>query len=183
IENLVHEISETCHAHDLPLFLEPVSYSLDTSVSKSSAEFAAGRPEVVCETARRLSALGPDVLKLEFPIDAAFDEDDSHWQAACQAISQVCQVPWALLSAGVDFPVFERQVRIACQGGASGFLGGRAIWKECIAMAPADRQQFLQTTGLERLKTLSNLAQQHGRPWTDFYQPIEAKEDWYISYA
>lgn len=183
IENVVRDVTATCHAHDLPLFVEPVSYSLDTTVSKSSADFARQRPAVVRETARRFSQLGADVLKLEFPVDADFDDDTDHWQAACDALSAVCTVPWALLSAGVDFQVFERQVETACRSGASGFLCGRAIWKECIAMTAGHRQQFLSTTGTDRVKRLSELADRLGRPWTDYYQPIAVTEDWYTTYA
>ena len=183
IENLVHEIADTCHASDIPLFVEPVSYSLDENVSKSSAAFAEGRPAVVRETARRFSALGADVLKLEFPVDAKFDNDQDHWTAACSAISENCDVPWALLSAGVDFAIFERQVEIACRSGASGFLGGRAIWKECVAMSPEARQQFLASTAKDRLQRLVDLTCAHGRPWTDYHEPMAASEDWYIHYA
>ncbi len=183
IEALVRQITDTCHAHDIALFVEPVSYSLDTSVSKSSVEFASQRPEIVRETARRFSRLGADVLKLEFPVDADFDSDSASWQSACEAVNAVCEVPWALLSAGVDFAVFERQVETACRSGASGFLCGRAIWKECVAMSTDQRQQFLSTIGTDRVRRLNDLANRLGRPWTDHYQPIQITEDWYTTYS
>lgn len=183
IETLVRDTAAACHVSDLPLFVEPLSYSLQTDVSKSSAEFAKQRPQIVRETARRLSALGPDILKMEFPVDADFDSDEVSWQAACSAISEACSVPWVLLSAGVDFSVFERQALIACQNGASGFLAGRAIWKECVKMSPEERQQFLSVRAVERLTRLNELTLKYGRPWTDFYQPIAASEDWYIHYS
>src|SRR5690349_10675009 len=77
IEQLVQKVIQDCHSVDLPLFVEPVSYSLDAKVSKSSAEFAVTRPKVVQETARRIGRLKPDVLKLEFPVDAEFDSDEA----------------------------------------------------------------------------------------------------------
>lgn len=183
IETLVRDTAAACHASDLPLFVEPLSYSLQANVSKSSAEFAAQRPQIVRETARRLSALGPDILKMEFPVDADFDTDEVSWQAACSAISEASSIPWVLLSAGVDFSVYERQVLVACQNGASGFLAGRAIWKECIKMSPEERQQFLSVRGVERLTRLNESTLRYGRPWTDFYQPMAAPEDWYIHYS
>lgn len=183
IEKLVRDTASACHAHDLPLFLEPLSYSLDAEVSKNSSAFAAQRPAVVRETARRLSALGPDILKMEFPVDAAFDTDETSWQAACNAVSQASTVPWVLLSAGVDFNVFERQTLIACQNGASGFLAGRAIWKECVKMSSEERQLFLSVRAVERLTRLNDVTLKYARPWTDFYQPAPAPEDWYIHYS
>jgi tagatose 1,6-diphosphate aldolase len=182
IETLICQVAGDCHRHDLPLFVEPLMYSLDGSIPTRSAEFARTRTAVLCETARRLSGLGPDVLKLEFPVDVVYDNDVGVWQRACEAISAACAVPWVLLSAGVEFDIFERQVRTACQGGASGFLGGRAIWKECIGMNRADRQTFLKTTGVERLNRLSAIADELARPWTDFYKPQPVGEDWFTTY-
>jgi tagatose 1,6-diphosphate aldolase len=182
IEGLVRQVAEDCHRNDLPLFLEPLAYSLDGAISVHSADFARTRPAVVGETARRLSRLGPDVLKLEFPADVAFDDDQNSWRDACEAVSTACAVPWVLLSAGVDFDTFERQVRIACQAGASGFLGGRAIWKDCIGMSWVQRQAFLRTMGTERLNRLSAIADELARPWTEFYNPPPVGEDWFTRY-
>ncbi len=182
IEALVKDIRDQCHQHDLPLFVEPISYSLDASVTKSSAAFAEQRPAIVRETAQRFSRLQPDVLKLEFPIDVDFNTDTDQWNAACEAISTICDVPWVLLSAGVDFDIFERQVLAACQHGASGFLAGRAIWKECVPMSPEDRQSFLKTGAVDRLKSLTDITGQHARRWTEFYQPLATTEDWYSHY-
>lgn len=182
IEGVARSVAEECHRHDLPLFLEPVSYSLDKSISKSSAEFAATRPEVVRKTAERLCQTGADVLKMEFPVDADFNQDEDEWRSACAAISAASSVPWVLLSAGVDFETFERQTRIACAAGSSGFLAGRAIWKECVAMSAEDRAQFLRATALERLQKLSDITAELARPWTDFYAPIGTAAEWYRSY-
>lgn len=183
IEGVVADVIAECHRYDLPLFLEPVSYSLDKNVAKDSAAFAETRPAVVQETARRLGALKPDILKLEFPVDSLHNPDQAAWRAACEAISTVVDVPWVLLSAGVDYSVFEPQVQVACESGASGFLAGRAIWKECITMAAEEREEFLNTEAVERTWTLMDIAVAHARPWTAFYTPIPAEADWFKGYA
>jgi tagatose 1,6-diphosphate aldolase len=183
IEALVKHVADECHRYDLPLFVEPLAYSLDARISRKSEAFAAALPAIVCETARRLSQTGADVLKLEFPIDAAYHADPGAWRAACEAVSAACSVPWVILSAGVDFPTFEQQVQIACQAGASGFLGGRAIWKEAVSMSAGERSTFLTTTGIERLTRLAAVAAEYARPWTDFYTPPAAVEKWFATYA
>jgi tagatose 1,6-diphosphate aldolase len=183
LEDVVRQVADDCHAHDLPVFVEPVCYSMDPNILKESAQFAAQRPAIVRETARRFSTLGVDVLKLEFPVEAAVDRDEASWQSACAAVSEVATVPWVLLSAGVDFPIFERQVKVACQNGASGFLAGRAIWKECVTMSPSERQHFLQTTAQQRLNSLNESTSAYGRPWTDFYEPMATADDWFINYS
>ncbi|HEX3049123.1 MAG TPA: tagatose 1,6-diphosphate aldolase [Aggregatilineaceae bacterium] len=75
IEALIAQVADECHRHDLPLFVEPLAYSLDASINRKSEAFAATTLTVVRETARRLSRTGADVLKLEFPIDAAYNAD------------------------------------------------------------------------------------------------------------
>jgi tagatose 1,6-diphosphate aldolase len=159
-----------------------VSYSLNKSIAKESAEFAATRPQVVKETARRLSNTGADILKLEFPVDVAFDRDQNSWHAACQAVSAVSAVPWVLLSAGVDFETFADQTYIACQEGASGFLAGRAIWKESVALPTNERKQFIQNVAIPRLNALTEIATQKARSWRQFYIPMSASENWYERY-
>lgn len=182
IEQVVYEVAEEAHDHDLPLFVEPLSYSLDPGIPKESAAFAEQRPAIVRETARRLGSLGADVLKLEFPIDVTFDNDEGHWQAACSAISEASPVPWVLLSGGVGFDTFAHQVEIACRSGASGFLGGRAVWKEAVTLNTAEREDFLRQIGIARLEQLTEIVNQYARPWTDFYAPIAPIEEWYRVY-
>ncbi len=183
IEGTISGILQDCHEQDLPLFVEPMSYSLDPGVATDSEAFAETKPAVVIETARRISALGVDILKLEFPMNAKYHDDETNWLEACEQVSAASSSPWVLLSAGVDFDVFERQVRVACQGGASGYLGGRAIWKECAAMSPGERHEFLLGTAMERVACLNNHTLQHGRPWTDFYDLPDGSADWYQQYG
>jgi tagatose-1,6-bisphosphate aldolase len=67
-EELVARVAEDCQAHELPFFLEPLSYTLDPQHMKLPP---AERRELVVETAERLTSLGVDVLKAEFPVDPA----------------------------------------------------------------------------------------------------------------
>lgn len=180
IDGVVKTVLDECHAHDLPLFVEPLSYSIDASMD--AATFAKTRPIVVRETARRLSKLGVDILKLEFPVDVKFDTDENSWRSACEAVSEVAEAPWVLLSAGVDFETFARQTQIACESGASGFLAGRAIWKEAVTMTPVERQNFLNTIAVERINRLSEISNKYARRWTEFYAPAESSEYWYREY-
>lgn len=183
IEDSIRQLAATCQAHDLPLFVEPLIYSPDPAVPSDSVAFAEARPMLIRETVRRLAAAGADVLKIEFPVDVSYAPAEDDWRRACEAISEVAAVPWALLSAGVDFDTFQRQVQVACQCGASGFLGGRAIWKEVVSMNAAEREGFLQDTVTERMTSLRDLVERYARPWTAFYQPQPAVEGWYANYG
>lgn len=183
IEDTICQVAEACKTHDLPLFVEPICYSPDPSVPRKSAAFAGQLPNIVRETVRRFSPLGMDVLKVEFPVDVAFDTDKNHWRAACEAISEISVLPWALLSAGVDYETFEQQVQVACEAGASGILGGRAIWKECVAMDTEARQAFLRDVAAPRLRRLRQIVEEYGKPWTDYFEPTPSSESWFETYA
>ena len=43
LEQLIRRVVADCHQWDLPVFLEPMSYSLNAAVSKDSADFAGER--------------------------------------------------------------------------------------------------------------------------------------------
>ena len=114
------------------------------------------RRRVVVETARRLTALGGDVLKAEFPYDPG-TTDEGAWRDACAELDEASRAPWVLLSGGVDDATFEAQVRVACASGASGALVGRSVWAEAATCPPPDRDAFLATTGRERMGRMVDL--------------------------
>lgn len=182
IEGVLKQVADDCHKYDLPLFLEPLSYSLDASIAKESAEFAKIRPDIVIETAERLSKTGADILKMESPVDPNYDNDQQKWADTFAALSKVSSVPWVLLSAGVNFETFEIQTRLACQAGASGWLAGRAIWKEAVTMTEAERAAFLSGKATERMQRLNAISDQYARPWTDFYAAPVGSMKWFADY-
>ena len=143
-EELIADVVAQCAYWDIPLFLEALSYSIEPSVEKRSARFAKSRPRLLAEIARRLGGLGPEVLKLEFPVDVAYCDDKKAWAEGCGAVSEAAGCPWVLLSAGVNFEVFGEQVRIACENGASGYIAGRAIWKEATSLSNDARKEWLK---------------------------------------
>lgn len=183
VEATVTRIADECRANDIPLFVEPLSYSIDENIKSESAEFAADRLRIVVETARRLSRLGVDVLKMEFPVNIAYEKDESVWRSACEALTEASAVPWTLLSAGVEFEAYARQVSVACESGASGFVGGRAIWREAITMTPEARRAFLADEGARRVDRLREIVERSARRWTDVYAPQPYGENWFESYS
>ena len=183
LEGMIERVVADCHRWDIPVFLEPMSYSVDPDCPKDSEAFAGQRADIVIETARRLSRTGADVLKMEFPLDIKYDQDQARWRETCTQLSEASGAPWVLLSAGVDFEQFQPQAQIACECGASGFLAGRAIWKEAATMSSAERAAFLRGVASHRLKQLLEIAAAEARPWTDFYSPPSPSEAWYENYA
>jgi tagatose 1,6-diphosphate aldolase len=179
IEALVRQTALDCASADLAFFLEPLSYSLDPAQKKLSP---AQRHRVVIETARRLTPLGADVLKAEFPLDPAAQPDEGDWARACAELSEASVTPWVLLSASVDYATFLRQVTVACRAGATGVAVGRAVWQEAPGLAGEARLAFLHGLARERMARITELCDALARPWTSFYTAPSAGSDWYGSY-
>jgi tagatose 1,6-diphosphate aldolase len=176
-EALVQKVAKDCARHDIPFFLEPLSYASDGSHGLLPPE---QKRNVVIETARRLVPLGADVLKAEFPVDVNVESNESIWREACEELTNTSKVPWVLLSAGVSYDTFLRQVRVACEAGASGVMAGRAVWKEAVTLDRGARNHFLQTVAYERMRRLRGLCEELGRPFIKVYDPPELSYDWYL---
>ncbi|MEL7234671.1 MAG: hypothetical protein AAGK74_09245, partial [Chloroflexota bacterium] len=134
--------------------------------------------------ARRTAALGADVLKMEFPIDVTAEPDQQVWADACAELTDTVDVPWVLLSAGVTFEQFVQQLEISCKAGASGYIAGRAVWGDGAKLPTAEaRKAWLQTVGVERIQRLSDIAAEHGTPWTESYALPDIGTNWYATYG
>ncbi len=143
-----------CARAGLPSVIEPL-------IARLPGE-AAFTPEtagpVVVESARQMAALRPNLLKLEWPGSAE----------GCREVSDALgDVPWALLSAGVGIDEFVERVRMALDAGAVGFIAGRAIWGEAVALEGAERVSFLRESAAPRLSALCDILERHGRSWRE----------------
>jgi len=163
--NMLNITAMECIKYDLPFLVEPLSYPIGNE-NNNPEQFAAAREQLVLKTARDITALPIDVLKAEFPADLRYKKGKPELVDLCRQLDISSQVPWVVLSAGVDFELFCQQVEIACQGGASGFLGGRAIWQEAMYIDDTrERVHFLSTVSADRLKRLNEIASKYAVPW------------------
>ncbi|MEJ3747361.1 hypothetical protein WEI85_29255 [Actinomycetes bacterium KLBMP 9797] len=140
-----------CRAYGMPSVIEPL-------VTVRPDEGPEERTRLVIRSAELLAALGPDLLKLEWPGDAD----------GCREVSKVCgRVPWALLSAGVGYDEFVNRVLTAMDAGASGYIAGRAFWGEAVALTGDERRRFLTSVALDRMAGLNAAIEGHGRSWRE----------------
>jgi tagatose-1,6-bisphosphate aldolase len=128
----------------------------------------------VVASAQRLQALGPDILKVQFPRDD--HNDEAAW---CKQLDAVCgPTPWVLLGGGGAPEVFARDLRIACAAGASGFIAGRTLWTGVIG-GEDDAETWLRRVGVPLLRSLRDIAQ-NGRPWRERAElPPAPPRDWF----
>jgi tagatose-1,6-bisphosphate aldolase len=121
----------SCHALGVPLVLEPVVHRLST---ESTPDFDRAYTGLVVAAVERIEALGPDLLKLPFPVLHLGATGEDLAAAGCSQLAAACRsTPWVLLGAGIDDAVFVEQIRLAGKAGASGFLVGRGIWGPALS--------------------------------------------------
>ena len=185
--NTINTVAMECIKYDIPFLVEPKSYPIANEVN-NPREFADLKENLVIKTARDITTLPIDVLKAEFPADLRYQKDKSKLIELCHQLDMSSQVPWVILSSGVDFELFYQQVEIASQAGASGFLGGRAIWQEAMYMDDTrERVRYLSTVGADRLKRLTEVANKYAVPWykklgLSAHELAETSERWYKEY-
>jgi tagatose-1,6-bisphosphate aldolase len=149
----VREVVADCQDVGIPSVIENLVYPFE-------GEDLSGRrrEDAVIEAARALNEIDCDLLKLEYPGSPE----------GCRRLAEVLDRPWAVLSAGVPFDDFTRVLQIAFdEGGASGFIAGRSVWREVLPLSGNDRQRFLADVARPRLDRLVAVATDRARPYTE----------------
>lgn len=182
-EALVETVGAACADVQLPFVLEVLTYPLEDA-ERYKAAFLRDKPDLVAKAAAIFSAprFQVDVLKLEFPAPLKYARgyqatsfgtgtvlyEDAEVQAACERLDAAADVPWVILSAGVGIREFEEGLRLANEAGASGFLCGRAVWKEVVACAPhlEQMQAFVEEDGRSRFERIREV-NETARPWME----------------
>lgn len=134
---------------DLLLVVEFLTYQLE---NESREAYEAKVPELIVEGSRACLAAGAKVLKIPYPGNAA----------ACAQVTEIAgDVPWAVLSAGVDHDTFLGQVEVAIKNGASGVIAGRSLWKDCISLERRVSKEKLSTVAVSRLRDIQNIVRRY----------------------
>ncbi len=151
------EIIRDCRGTGVPVVIENLVYARPGEDLSGQV-----REDAIIEAARALNDLDIDLLKLEYPGSPE----------GCRRLASVLDRPWAVLSAGVPFEQFTDIIRIAAdEGGASGFIAGRSVWREVVSLTGHQRQEFLTSVALPRLERLITVAERSARPWTEISPP------------
>ena len=151
------EIIRDCRDTGVPVVIENLVYARPGEDLSGQA-----REDAIIEAALALNDLDIDLLKLEYPGSPE----------GCRRLAAILHRPWAVLSAGVPFDQFTDIIAIAAdEGGASGFIAGRSVWREVVSLTGQQRQDFLTSVALPRLDRLITVAEHSARPWTEASRP------------
>jgi tagatose-1,6-bisphosphate aldolase len=148
---VIRQVIEDCRAAGVPSVIENLIYPLPGEELTPAA-----RADAIIAAAVALDDLRPDLLKLEYPGSPE----------ACRRLADSISAPWAVLSAGVSFEEFTHVLQVSCdEGGASGFIAGRAVWKETVGMSRPERRAYLADEGRRRLDQCVAAIDGRAVPW------------------
>ena len=134
---------------DALLVVEFLTYPLE---GESKEDYQSKIPSLIVEGSRACLDLGAKVLKIPYPGS----------EQACADVTAIAgNVPWAVLSAGVDHQTFLPQVEAAMKNGASGVIAGRSLWKDCISLDRAISKEKLSTIAVSRLKDIQTIIRRY----------------------
>jgi tagatose-1,6-bisphosphate aldolase len=129
-------------AEDLLLVVEFLTYALPGEAPEA---YTAKIPDLIEGGSKLCLDAGSKVLKIPYPGTGG----------ECASITAMCgDVPWAVLSAGVEHATFLGQVETSMANGASGVIAGRSLWKDCISLDRAITKERLETIAVPRLREI-----------------------------
>jgi sulfofructosephosphate aldolase len=152
---LINKFKEYCNKSGLPSIIEIIV----KQPNDKSVDF--DREEQLIEAAREAATWKPDLYKAEVPFHGQGDHDLIKRNS--ERISEVIQGPWVVLSNGVKQEFFADAVKSCCQGGASGFLAGRAVWADIVGAT--DIPKALREVSVPRLQKLAEIVDEYAKPW------------------
>jgi sulfofructosephosphate aldolase len=124
------------------------------------------REDALLEATRELGALRPDVYKAQVPFNGKGPAEAI--VDRCRSMTEMLPCPWVVLSSGVSIEDYPGAVEAACRGGASGFLAGRAVWRDALV---ADPEPILRERAVPRLQRLAEIVDRFARPWSEAPRP------------
>jgi tagatose-1,6-bisphosphate aldolase len=147
--SILREVIADFAAEDVLLVTEFLTYPMP---GESPEAYQAAIPELIVAGSKICLDLGAHVLKIPYP----------GTPEACAKVTALCgDVPWAVLSAGVDHTTFLGQVETAMAAGASGVIAGRSLWKDCIHLDPQEMATRLTGRAVPRLRELQVVIARH----------------------
>lgn len=187
----IERIGAECVAHDVPFFLELVTYD-DAIGDAQGLAYARAKPAHVTQAMAEFTKprYGIDVLKVEVPVTLAFVEGTRAYRGTAaytredalrlfREAAHVATKPFIYLSAGVSAEVFRETLELAAEAGVpyAGVLCGRAHWQDGVpayARGGTDALlAWLDDHGVKNITSLNAVVTQGASPWWTVYGGTE----------
>lgn len=155
---LVERFTNLCNISGLPSIIEIIVKS------PNDASISFDREEHLIKAAKEAASWKPDLYKAEVPFHG--EGDPARITQSAERISEAIAGPWVVLSNGVKAENFATAVAACAQGGASGFLAGRAVWADIVGAD--NKSKALREVSIPRLERLSEIVDAHAKPWSSW---------------
>lgn len=184
----IQRVGSECVGEDIPYYLEILTYDAEIEDTKSP-EYAEVKPHKVNEATKEFSKpeYHVDVLKMETPVNMNFVEGYAKEQVVhskkeaakyFKEQSDLADVPFIFLSAGVTAELFNQTLEFAKEAGSAfnGVLCGRATWSgvvKAFALNGEDAaRKWLRTEGKENITALNKVIERTATSWHDLVETI-----------
>lgn len=183
--DVLRRVAKECAESSIALVVEPIWYPFPDE-DQTDESWKRARADGIVRSVLKAAELGADFVKAEFPGYLDTVESTARATAACEEIAKDLKVPWITLSGGVPFERFKEQVAISCRAGASGYLGGRAVWQETLDASNADEQHAALDRAAEKVEELNAITRAEGTPFRP-YLPVDVAVEqfpatWYLNW-
>lgn len=169
----IERIGAECVAEGLPFFLEILSYD-EKIADNNTPEYAKVKPRKVLGAMEVFSdkRFQVDILKVEVPIDMKYVEGFAQGQVLYsreeaatffKQQSDISELPYIFLSAGVSSQLFQETLEFAHEAGAefNGVLCGRATWADSveiyITQGEEATREWLRAQGRQNIEELNQV--------------------------
>lgn len=160
---LMSMVSAECADADLLFLAEPL-------VACESGDFG----HHVLSALESLGDIPADLFKIQYPGDELVSK-----------AMELVDVPWVVLSGGVEFAGLPRVLDNCYLAGCSGFALGRSVWRELLAAPdPARTASVVADVVAPRFAALADSAARNATPvWSRVIVTDDITPDWYKGYA
>ncbi len=152
---MIGEVAEQCSKTEIPFLLEPILFEWGQPYIQEE------RAELMLRTVREMNGFEIDILKLEFPGSLTSWEDAENAEI-CRTVTREAEMPWILLSQGVDAKQLKQQIAFTAAGGAQGFAIGRTVWQDYLVSGQKDKRRRLEEM-IHLFEECSNIALKRGQ--------------------
>ena len=184
----VERLGSECLGEDIPFYLELLSYDKNIEDNKSK-EFAKVKPHKVIDMMKEFTKpqYNVDVLKVEVPVnmnyvegygdEALFTKEEAASYFKQQ--SDVTELPFIFLSAGVSAQLFQDTLVFASEAGSTfnGVLCGRATWANGVHHFISDGEEaankWIETEGKNNIESLNKVVERTASSWHDKVEVVD----------
>lgn len=159
---LVKEVSDQCEKFGIPLLLEPILAPSEKAYT--SAELMVLNKEMV----DAFKGMNVDIYKIIYPFNVDEYTEEENIKHMKEVVADI-DAPFIILSSGVAFETFLKQLEYASKAGASGYAIGRTLWANCLNVEAENYEEEINNM-CDIFDKISDITEKFGNNWKNKYK-------------